>query len=131
MSLGLKEWVMRWQERRHQTSELARGLRQEETRAEEVLWNALRGRQLAGLKFRRQHPVGTLVLDFCCPDYLLAIEVDGSVHEDSVERDEERTLWLEASGYRVIRFRNEVVLNDLGAVLDRILSTIRQEPPRS
>jgi very-short-patch-repair endonuclease len=127
----LKEKLVRWQERRHRTTELARGLRQRETAAEEVLWEALRGRRLEGLEFRRQHTVGTFVLDFCCPDHLLAIEGDGPVHDDSIERDAERTLWLEASGYRVVRFRNESVLNDMSAVLDRILSAIREEPSHS
>ncbi len=90
------------------------------TKAEQVLWAALRYRKARGLRFRRQHPVDRFVLDFFCPSAKLAIELDGSVHDQQAERDEERTRVLEAAGYRVIRFRNEEVLNDLPSVLRRI-----------
>lgn len=122
---------VRWEEQRHRTSEAARILRQQEIRAEDVLWRALRGRRLAGLKFRRQHPAEKLVPDFACPDHRLAIEVDGDVHDDLVERDAARTQLLNEMGYRVIRFRNEEVWQDLPGVLRRIINTIRSESPPS
>jgi very-short-patch-repair endonuclease len=122
---------MRWEERRHRGAEVARNLQQHETRAEGVLWQALRGRKLAGLKFRRQHPVAGVVLDFSCPDHRLAIGVDGSVHDDLAERDAARSNYLAEKGYRVIRFRNEEVLNELPAVLRRILEAVQAEPRHS
>ncbi len=100
----------------------ARDLRQRMTNAETALWNQLRHRGLDNLKFRRQHVFGPFVLDFCCPDARLVIELDGAVHDD-VERqrdDNERTDYLTDNGYRVIRFRNEDVLTDLPNVLQRI-----------
>ena len=98
----------------------ARDLRQPMTKAEEVLWTALRDRRMAGLKFRRQHPLGPFVVDFCCPTALLVVEVDGGVQDEQVEQDEFRTHMLTSNGYRVIRFRNDEVLTDLSSVLDHI-----------
>ncbi|MBB4635164.1 endonuclease domain-containing protein [Longimicrobium terrae] len=98
----------------------ARRLRADATSAEEALWGALRKNQIADLRFRRQHPVGRFVLDFYCPALHLAIEVDGDVHEQLVERDSERTRALEAHNYRVVRFRNDEVLTDLPAVVRKI-----------
>jgi very-short-patch-repair endonuclease len=96
------------------------------TEAERVLWTALRYQKARGLRFRRQHPVGRFVLDFFCPSAKLAVELDGSVHDHQVERDEERTRVLEAGGYRVLRFRNEEVFDDLPAVLRRITAAARE-----
>jgi len=98
----------------------ARDMRRTPTRAEEMLWGALRGNQVAGLKFRRQHPVGRFVLDFYCPGYKLAVEVDGDVHDEQQERDAARTQVLEAYGYRVLRFRNEQVMRELPWVVQTI-----------
>jgi very-short-patch-repair endonuclease len=81
---------------------------------------ALQKRQVAGLRFRRQHPVGHFVLDFYCPLCRLAIEVDGEVHDLQLERDVERTRALETHGIRVLRFRNDEVLNRLPRVVARI-----------
>jgi very-short-patch-repair endonuclease len=106
----------------------ARDLRQRETRAEEVLWEALRDRRLDGLKFRRQHPVGALVIDFCCPARRLAVEVDGDVHAAQVERDAEREAVLAAAGYRVLRFPNDAVRHDLADVLSAIAAAAREKP---
>jgi very-short-patch-repair endonuclease len=99
---------------------VARGLRREMTEAEEVLWRALRGRGVGALRFRRQHPVGRFVLDFYCPAAKLCVEVDGDIHDEQEERDEARTAALATGGYRVLRFRNEEVLNDLPSVIARI-----------
>ena len=104
----------------------ARDLRVRETSAEALLWDALRGRRLDGLKFRRQHPVGPFVLDLCCPDCRLAIELDGGVHEGQGDRDADRDAMLTAAGYRVLRFPNEAVHNHLAEVLDSIRTAASQ-----
>lgn len=100
--------------------EAAQQLRRELTPAEQVLWEALRGRRVAGLRFRCQHAVGPFVLDFYCPAAHLAIEVDGPVHDQHVEQDAARTEHLAQYGYQVLRFRNDDVLTDLAAVLAQI-----------
>ena len=102
---------------------VARQLRQTPTPAEQVLWQALKNRQLNGLKFRFQHPVESFVVDFYCPQYRLAIEVDGAVHDQQLEYDIARTERLNQLGYRVIRFRNQEVMSDLGSVLQQIVTT--------
>ena len=100
----------------------ARDLRRNMTPAEETLWKALRYQRVGGLRFRRQHPVGRFVLDFYCPSVKLAIEVDGGIHDQQRDRDEERIGVMNAAEIRVLRFRNEEVLNDLPSVLRRIRS---------
>jgi very-short-patch-repair endonuclease len=106
----------------------ARDLRRRETAAEDVLWEALRGRQLDGLKFRRQHPVGPFVLDFCCAEHRLAIELDGGVHAEQQEQDAERAAVLTAAGYRLIRFQNEAVHERMSDVLATIAAAARESP---
>jgi len=98
----------------------ARRLRRNMTPAEQTLWDALKGKQLDGLKFRPQHPVGPFILDFWCPARKLVVELDGGSHDGREAEDEARTQRLQDYGYRVIRFRNEEVLTDLPSVLERI-----------
>ena len=100
----------------------AQVLRLTMTPAEQQLWEAIRGQRLMGRRFRAQHPLGTFVLDFCCPSERLVVEIDGGVHDapEQAAHDAARTASLEAHGYRVLRFRNEEVLTDLPAVLRRI-----------
>ena len=100
--------------------QVAKTLRRELTPAERVLWKALRGHQLGGFGFRRQHPVGRFVLDFYAPLYHLVIELDGAGHAEQAERDAERTAYLQAHGYQVLRFHNKEVFQDLPGVLERI-----------
>ena len=108
--------------------EAARRLRRELTPAESILWEALRGRQLDGLKFRCQHPVGKFILDFYCPSVKLVIEVDGGIHDQQQEYDQARTEKLEAFGYRVLRFTDDQVMKDLSAVLETISKAARSAP---
>jgi very-short-patch-repair endonuclease len=110
---------------------VAREMRRAPTAAEERLWSHLRNRQLAGAKFRRQHPFQRFVLDFYCPASRLVIEVDGDVHSDpdQAARDEERTRHLAVHGLRVIRFRNEEVLYDITTVLERIRRSLPSPAP--
>ena len=100
--------------------EAARAMRREPTEAEQVLWGALQKKQVAGLKFRRQHPVGRFVLDFYCPSIKLVVEVDGGIHDSQLERDAARTRALEAYGHQVLRFTNDEVMRNLPSVLQRI-----------
>ncbi len=81
----------------------ARRLRQDQTDAERKLWFQLRDRRLADLKFRRQMPLGGFIVDFCCEEAHLIVEVDGGQHNEN-ERDVARTRGLEAMGYLVLRF---------------------------
>jgi very-short-patch-repair endonuclease len=106
----------------------ARSLRKEMTRAEKILWNELRNRKVNGYKFRRQHPVGQFIVDFFCPEKELVVEVDGGIHEeeDIKERDENRTADLERYDIKVIRFTNEVVLNNLDEVLRKIKEKLEE-----
>ena len=94
----------------------ARALRKELTPAERKLWAALRQKQL-GVKFRRQHAIGPYITDFCCIREKLVIEVDGSQHLDQEDYDAERTAYLEARGYRVLRFWNNHILKNLNGVI--------------
>ena len=98
----------------------ARELRREMTSAEKLLWSCLRNKQLNGLKFRRQHPLGPFIADFYCAARRLVVEIDGDIHDLQPERDAVRTEQFEQYGYRVIRFRNEQVLNDIEDVLAAI-----------
>jgi very-short-patch-repair endonuclease len=98
----------------------ARTLHQQLTPAEAKLWSALQKRQLQGLKFRCQHPVGRFIVDFYCPSCKLVIEVDGGIHDQQQIYDNARTERLESFGYSVLRFSNEAVIHDLPSVLSQI-----------
>ena len=114
---------------------LQRKLRGDMTDAEKRLWQRLRGRQMAGFKFRRQHPFMDFVLDFVCLETRLVVEVDGSQHQDSL-RDRVRDQRLHEAGFRVLRFWNNQVLEETDAVVDAIWAALHAEsgidpsPPR-
>jgi len=103
--------------------ERVRELRKNATEAEAFLWELLRDRQLAGFKFRRQHPLGGTILDFYCHEVHLAVEIDDAVHKEpeQAQHDAERSAYLNEQGIRVIRFWNHEVLNQTDAVLKKIL----------
>jgi very-short-patch-repair endonuclease len=107
----------------------AQALRNNATDAERALWRHLSRRQLEGFKFSRQIPVGPFVCDFLCRERALVVEVDGGQHADS-ERDAKRTAYLESEGYRVIRFWNNEVLENVDGVLRLILNQLQRLPPR-
>ncbi|MGA8568651.1 MAG: endonuclease domain-containing protein, partial [Candidatus Binataceae bacterium] len=94
-------------------------LRREETDAERRLWMHLRRHQL-GVQFRRQHPIGPYIVDFCCVECMLIVELDGGQHEDQRARDEARTQWLAGRGFRVLRFSDREALMETEAVLAEI-----------
>lgn len=107
---------------------IAKGLRQRQTEAEKLLWFKLRNRQLYGVKFRRQQPVGNYIVDFVCFEEKLIIEIDGGQHNENSmkENDVQRTEWLEVKGYRVLRFWNSEVINNIEGVLDNIREVLAQ-----
>lgn len=102
----------------------ARRLRRDQSPAELILWRCLRNRQLDGLKFRRQFPARLYIVDFCCIEKKLVVEVDGGSHIGKEEYDRTRTAWLEGEGFQVIRFTNTMVYDQLDAVIEEIRSTI-------
>jgi very-short-patch-repair endonuclease len=110
------------------TSSHARRLRRDATDVERKLWQQLRNRQLGGLKFRRQATVGGHIADFLCAEKRLIVELDGGQH--SQEADAARTAHLEELGYRVIRFWNNEVNDNLDGVLQAILAACEALPPR-
>ena len=105
--------------------------RSKPTQAEAFLWKYLRGKQLEGYKFRRQHIIGNFIADFVCLSKRVIIEVDGLIHQlpDNIMSDEARTLWLKSKDYEVIRFTNEEVLFNTEETLNRILQTLEHTVP--
>ena len=99
-----------------------RELRKELTEAEKLLWAELRNRKLNGLKFRRQHPLDKFIVDFYCNEKKLVVELDGSVHDEKInkEYDEARTAMLAGLNIMVLRFTNDEVINNVKDVLDKI-----------
>lgn len=108
---------------------IARKLRRNQTDAERALWFRLRDRRLEGLKFRRQMPIASYVVDFCCESARLIIELDGGQHANSQEEDAKRTAALEAQGYLVLRFWNNDVLKNTDGVVESIINTLKPVPP--
>ena len=98
----------------------AKELRQQMTVAEKILWQHLRANQLNGWHFRRQRVIDGFIVDFYCHRARLVIEVDGEIHEQQLEYDQERDRVLTARGLRVLRIRNDEVMRDLDGVLTRI-----------
>lgn len=126
--------------------QIRKELRNNPTPAEDYLWQYLKGKQLLGKKFRRQHSFGDFIMDFYCPDAKLAVELDGAPHftEEGKKSDQERDAVLESYGIQVLRFQNKLVIGDVDAVLEKIkveliagqshsgtLSTTPQPPPVS
>jgi very-short-patch-repair endonuclease len=105
--------------------ECAREMRQSPTDAEAFLWTRLRKRSLAGYKFRHQHIIQTYIVDFYCPAAKLVIEVDGPIHNQRIAYDRERDTDLRAMGYKILRFSNENVMNDISDVLEQIKAKIK------
>ncbi|MDI1264325.1 MAG: endonuclease domain-containing protein, partial [bacterium] len=100
----------------------AKRLRENTTPHERILWRALKELPVEGTHFRRQAPIGPYIVDFLCPAKRLIVELDGGHHNEdaTAQRDTERQSWLEQERYRVIRFWNSDVANELGAVMEKI-----------
>ena len=113
------------------TKTLARQMRRQPTDAEHLLWRELRNRLLNGFRFSRQVRIGTYICDFCCRSEKLVVELDGSQHAMNEISDLRRTAWLTRNGYSVLRFWNDEIVFERGAVLDTILAALegRLQPP--
>jgi len=100
--------------------ELARELRNNSTLSEVLLWKVLKGKQMCGYDFHRQKPIDKYIVDFYCPDLLLAIEIDGVSHFGKAEYDEQRQRRLESLGVRFLRFTDSDVKTNLDSVVKAI-----------
>ncbi len=106
---------------------MARGFRHRAPAAERLLWEAVRGRRLAGLKFRRQVPIDRYVVDFACHELHLVVELDGPWHDEV--RDQARTQVIEAAGWHVLRIASQAVVEARGNALAEILRHVAQTRP--
>ena len=103
----------------------ARRLRRNSTDAEQRLWRLLRSRRFNGFKIRRQHILGVFIVDFVCLEKKIVIELDGGQHATAVEADAMRTRYVQARGFRVIRFWNNEVLENMGGVWEAIAKELK------
>jgi very-short-patch-repair endonuclease len=110
-----------------QYTNLARKLRKQPTRAEQIIWRTLRNNQLDGIKFTRQVPIDGFIVDFCCRSQKLIIEIDGEVHVGREREDHQREIYLEGLGYKILRFTNDQVMHDLNQVVEVIRSQFSAE----
>jgi very-short-patch-repair endonuclease len=106
----------------------SRELRNNATEAERKLWQQLSARKLRGVRFNRQYPIGQFIADFVSRERRLVIEIDGGQHATNREYDARRTRFLNAQGYRVIRFWNSEVLDNLEGVVEVIGRTLDNMP---
>jgi very-short-patch-repair endonuclease len=106
----------------------ARELRIDQTSAEAKLWAKVHARRLNGFKFTRQEPVGGYIADFCCRAEKLVVEIDGATHstDEELARDHRRTAFLTQAGYRVVRFHNAEVFENMDSVLETILAKLER-----
>jgi very-short-patch-repair endonuclease len=102
----------------------AKELRQRQTDAERRLWFKLRDKQTCGIKFRRQEPIGSFIVDFVNYEKKLIIEIDGNPHRETKTRinDNYRTQWLQSQDYKVLRFWNAEIVDDIEKVVSKIKS---------
>jgi adenine-specific DNA-methyltransferase len=113
-------------------TKIARELRNNPTDAEQCLWHELNRRQIAGVKFRRQQPISPFIVDFVCFERRVVVEVDGGQHTEQLHYDEQRMRWLEAQGYRLMRFWNNDVLANTRAVAQAVFDEVQRiRPPTS
>jgi very-short-patch-repair endonuclease len=106
--------------------ELAKSLRNTMTYHESFLWEKLKGKQIYGVRFRRQHAIDFYIVDFYCQEARLVIEVDGEIHNDRIEYDDGRSAEMEKFGIKVIRFTNFEVENNIGKVIKRIETIVKE-----
>ncbi|NMG06035.1 endonuclease domain-containing protein [Brasilonema sp. UFV-L1] len=108
--------------------EKRQNLRNNMTKAEKMLWDKIKGKQIESCKFRRQYSVAQFIIDFYCPELKLAIEIDGESHfqEDAVKYDKERQIFIESAGIIFLRFTNNEVFENLNSILEIITEKIRE-----
>jgi very-short-patch-repair endonuclease len=104
---------------------LARQMRHDPTPAEEKIWQHLRNRRLNGAKFRRQHAIDRFIVDFYCIEMKLVVEIDGPIHDYTPYEDAIRQEFLEAQGLTVLRFNNDMVMQSIDSVLERIAAHLQ------
>ncbi len=114
--------------REQQKRNSARRLREAMTEPERRLWAQLRRRQITDARFRRQVPIGPFIVDFACVERKLVIETDGDTHTLAEAYDQQRTAYLEADGWRVLRFTNDQVMREMPGVLQFIAGALRPHP---
>ncbi|ODS32860.1 MAG: deoxyribonuclease [Candidatus Scalindua rubra] len=104
---------------------IARNLRRKSTDTERFLWRHIKAKQLEGLKFRRQQPIGNYIVDFVCFEKRVIIEIDGGQHTSDAEKKKDfiRDKWFEEQGYKVLRFWNNEVLTNMNGVLEVVRDT--------
>ena len=110
--------------------DFARGLRRRQTDAARWLWARLRDHRLLGVKFARQVPIGPYIVDFCCREQRLIVELDGGQHATRADYDAGRTALLEGLGYRVLRFWDNEALRNTDGVLQRIAQALSSAQTR-
>ncbi|WP_151115784.1 endonuclease domain-containing protein [Hypericibacter adhaerens] len=110
------------------STQSARTLRQQMSGPERRLWYLLRRKQIEGFRFRRQQPIDRYIVDFVCLKERLVIELDGGSHVETEGYDKVRTAWLEAKGYRVLRFWNNDVMGNQEGVIEVILEALHRRP---
>ena len=108
----------------HTKTALARKLRRNLTDAERLLWSRLRRRQINGMRFRRQEPIGPYVVDFVCREVDLIVELDGGQHSETEASDTARTQFFQKANYRVLRFWNNDVMQNTDGVLAAIAEAL-------
>ncbi len=118
--------IVRGQSVSYEVHERAKKLRREMTPAEKILWKELRTNKLNGLHFRRQQIIHGYFADFYCHQHELIVELDGRIHELQKEYDAEREEYLIAIGFRIIRFTNEEINENLKGVLQKIVDTCKE-----
>ncbi len=106
----------------------AKTLRRNLTEAEQLRWSQLRAGRLSGFKFRRQQPIGPFIADFVCQEAKLIVEADGSQHVES-QNDARRDAFLNAKGYRVLRFWNNDIHTNMAGVKEAILVALSDPHP--
>jgi len=107
------------------TFQKARQLRNKMTPEETILWERLKGKQLCGVRFRRQHPIYTFIADFYCHEAKLVVELDGKIHLKTVGEDKERTRIMNDFNIKVIRFKNEEILSDIEKVIKQLTYSVK------
>jgi very-short-patch-repair endonuclease len=108
------------------TFNTARLLRKNMTIPEKILWERLKGKNIPGLRFRRQHPIDIFIADFYCHEARLVIEIDGEIHEEQIEYDDGREAEIEKYDIKVIRFTNYEIMNEMESIINKIKSVLKE-----
>jgi very-short-patch-repair endonuclease len=115
-------------------TDLAKELRKRQTYSEDIFWQKIRNRKFLGYKFLRQKPILTYIADFYCYQLSLIIELDGGIHQEKTEYDNDRTNTLKTLNVHVARYTNDQILNNLPRVLnhlERVIRHLKMRPNRS